>query len=377
MTGGVEIVGDTSFIEKLSIESYPIPLYKRIKDDKNPIFIWGCGNVATSVYHYCRRFHIEIAGCFIDTEKNSRMFEDMPVLSLSEVAAKCTKFSVIIGHAHYLEGTTQLRRVENVAAIYCVTSCAYDIWDKISIGFLEEHAQTLDQLYGELRDELSKRCMATYFESRVNDRAEHIFPCVKRVSDYYSNDILALTNDEVLLDVGAWEGAAIWPFIEAVGGTYRHIIALEPDARNFGKLCENIKSQGIKDITAKMVCAYDKDEMVKFEVDPADGQMGGVNELAENYRMCPAVKIDSLCRELDVSRDVSILKINFSFAVSNVLKGAAELLKNRRPKIIVRAGFEENGLLDTYITIKKINPNYKFYFRYTVEMPQGLTLFAI
>lgn len=126
-----------------------------------------------------------------------------------------------------------------------------------------------------------------------------------------------------------------------------------------------------------MICAYDKDGMVKFEVDSTDGQMGGVNEFAENYKMCPAIKIDSLCRELGVSDDVNILKVNFPFSVSNVLNGAADLLRNKRPRVIVRVGFEENGLLETYTALKRINPDYKFYFRYTVEMPQGLTLFAI
>lgn len=373
------MASEGSFVEKLSVESCPIPLYDRIKDDKNPVFIWGCGNVATSVYHYCRRFHIEIAGCFVDTEKmkTDEMFEGMPVRFLDDVIGEYPTFSVVIGHSCYAKGMNRLRTIKNVAKIYCVTSCGYDIWNAISMEFLKENAQILNRLYSELRDETSRQCMMTYFESRVNDRAEHIFPCVEKVSDYYSNDILSLTDEEVLLDVGAWEGAAIWPFIDAVGGKYRHIIALEPDARNFGRLCENIKSRGVKDITAKMVCAYDKDGIVKFEVDPEDGQMGGINESAENYQMCPAVKVDSLCRELGSSYDVSILKINFGFSVSNVLCGAAELLKNRRPKVIVRAGFEENGLLETYRTLKEINPDYQFYFRYTAEMPQCLTLFAI
>ena len=38
---------------------------------------------------------------------------------------------------------------------------------------------------------------------------------------------------------------------------------------------------------------------------------------------------------------------------------------------------DEKVLLDVYRTIRKMNPQYKIYFRYTIGMPQGLTLFAV
>lgn len=234
------------FLSKLSVEPQITPLYVRLQEDKHPIFIWGSGNVASSVFHYCQKFNIEIAGCFVDTEMSGETFEGMRVQHLNDVTAQYLEFSVIIGHSHYVMGKYQLSKIKNVAAVYCITSCSYDIWDTIPICFLKEHAVILDRLYNELQDKRSRQCMITYFESRVNDRTEYIFPCAEDVVSYYLNDIFPLTDEEVLLDVGAWNGAAIWPFINAVEGKYKHIIALEPNERNFCELSENIKKRGIK-----------------------------------------------------------------------------------------------------------------------------------
>ena len=74
---------------------------------------------------------------------------------------------------------------------------------------------------------------------------------------------------------------------------------------------------------------------------------------------------------------ISLIKINFAFSVSEVLDGGKNLLKKKKPKLIIRAGFDENVLLETYLLIKKLNPQYKIYLRYTVGIPQGLTLFAV
>lgn len=87
--------------------------------------------------------------------------------------------------------------------------------------------------------------------------------------------------------------------------------------------------------------------------------------------------MDSLCKELAVEHEVSIIKINFLYAVTEILFGACSVLQKRKPRLVIRVGFDEKVLLDVYRTIKKMNPQYKIYFRYTIGIPEGLTLFAV
>ena len=88
------------------------------------------------------------------------------------------------------------------------------------------------------------------------------------------------------------------------------------------------------------------------------------------------MKIDSLCEDNEMTKDISIIKINFPFSVPQILDGASELLRNKKPRIIISIGFCEDVLINTYTKIKNINSDYKFYLRYSIGIPQGLTLYA-
>lgn len=349
-----------------------VPQYLRIKGDKNPIFIWGCGAFAIRVYHYCRHYEIPIAGVFVNVPEERTEFEGLPVFKMERLAERCPKFSVIIGHANYRKGSAYLRGLEQVENIYCVTSCCYDIWNLVSQEFLTEHEEALNRFYNELQDEASKACFTSYFESRVNDDPAYMFPCYEGGTGYYQNDIFTLGDQETLLDIGACVGNSIWPFVDAVRGSYRAIIALEPEEHNFRLLRENIRDRGIPNVVVRQVCAYDREGFVKFD---GEQEQGGIQENAEHYRLCPAVTLDGLCRELNAG--VSILKINFPFSVPQILNGARTLLRERKPKVIIRAGFDETVLMETYEAIKALNPDYRMYLRYTVGIPQGLTIFAV
>lgn len=349
-----------------------IPQYLQIREDLNPVFIWGCGAFAIRVFHYCQNYKIPIVGFFVNVPEEKTEFEGLPVLQIEQVIECYPKFSAIIGHANYKDGKAWLQTVKSLENIYCITSCCYDIWNLISEDFLAENEKILNEFYSDLQDEISKECFMSYFESRTNDDPSYMLSCYKRETGYYQNDIFTLGKDETLLDIGACVGNSIWPFVDAVKGTYRSIIALEPDETNCHLLRNSIKDRAIRNVVVRRVCAYDKNGFVKFS---GEQEQGGIQENAKQYWLCPAVTLDHLCDELNV--EVTLLKINFPFSVPQILNGAKGLLNKRKPRIIIRAGFDENVLIETYETIKRLNPTYRIYLRYTVGIPQGLTIFAI
>lgn len=348
------------------------PQYLQIKKDKNPIFIWGCGDLANQVYHYCQNYDISVEGFFVNLPEEKTSFEGLPVLKIEQIIERYPKFSAIIGHANYMDGVAWLKKIKNVENIYCITSCAYNIWHIPSEQFFAENEEALNSFYNDLPDELSRQCFCSYFESRLNDDPSYIFPCIRKEITYYKNDVFSLGQEETLLDVGAYVGESIWSFVDAVNGRYRSIIALEPDEDICRVLQKRIKDRVIQDVIVRQVCAYDREGFVKFS---GEEEEGGIQEDAEEYRLYPAVTLDRLCEELNVG--VSILKINFPFSVSQVLSGAKHLLLEKKPKVVIRAGFHEAVLIETYQALKRLNPDYRIFLRYTVGIPQGLTIFAI
>lgn len=361
-------------IERLEIEKDRILQYKKIKEDKNPIFVWGVGALAIDVYRYCMAYGIRMEGFFVDEYKADTTFMNHNVFTMDEVLDKYSEFSVIIGHSEYAEGSRRLEKINQVKNIYCLSSASYDIFRPISLEFIEKEAASLDAFYQDLKDSRSKSCLLSYLESRINENPQYMFPYFQQGENFFVNDVISLGADETLLDVGACCGQAIWKFAEAVNDNYRLVIALEPDENNYLELLKNIETRKLKKIITKQVCAYNRNKEVRFE---GSMELGGIKSESETYKIYPAVTIDSLCKELKVELTISVIKINFPFSVSEVLDGGSSLLRNRKPNLIIRVGFDEQVLLKTYLLIKNINPKYEFYLRYTLGIPQGLTLFAV
>lgn len=239
---------------------------------------------------------------------------------------------------------------------------------------MEDNKQTINALYHALADEKSKACLIAYFESRINDRAEYMFPYYDKGTSYYRNDVFKLGTDETLLDCGACVGDAIWSFIDEVEGTYQSVLAMEPDKDNYAVLLKETQRRNLNNIIIKKVCAYIENTYVRFG---GKMQRGEVDNTNSEYELYEAVAIDDLCEELGMIEDISIVKINFLSAVPEILEGARKLLLDRKPRLVIRAAYSEDELLKIYSSIKNINPTYQIYLRYTLGVPQGLTLMAV
>ena len=362
------------YIDRIHIEKNIVPIYQKLLKDSNPIFIWGSGTLANHVHAYCNEFSIKVQGCFTNVVTGVATFQGLPMFELNELLTSYSGFSVILGHSNYETGMRQLKGIKNVKNIYCISALCYGINHLIPSNYIEKEREPINNIFTGLADDFSRGCLQAYFESRINDNAKYMFPYFQKGNTYYSNDILTLTHNELLLDVGACGGNAIWPFIKEVDGQYKGIIAVEPDEENFAKLQVNVKKNGLERIVLRKQCIYSENGEVSFK---GEKEYGGICEEDVNCKHYQAITIDSLCEELEVEQAISIIKINFPFAVSDILQGAKSVLQKIKPKLIIRAGFDERVLLSTYGMIKKINPQYKIYLRYTIGMPQGLTLFAV
>ena len=361
-------------MKNLHIEKNIVPLYQMIQKDIYPIYIWGVGALANHAHAYCDKFDIKVSGFFVNTVVNEKEFQGLPVFELNELIKNHQHFSVIIGHSNYEKGLHDLDGIQNVENVYCISALCYSIYHLITEEFIKEKSEIINHMFEELEDDLSKGCLQSYFETRINDNSKYMFPYYKQGNAYYLNDIFELGDKELLLDIGAFVGNMIWPFVESTHGKYKGIIAVEPDEENFTQLQENVEKRRVDKVILRKECIYNRKGYVNFN---GEQEYGGIFDQEDGGKLCLATTIDSLCTELGVEQDVSIIKINFPYAVSEILEGGKFILQKTKPKIIIRAGFDENVLLSAYEIIKKTNPEYKIYLRYTIGMPQGLTLFAI
>ena len=74
--------------------------------------------------------------------------------------------------------------------------------------------------------------------------------------DEIFTEILQVNQQEILVDMGAYNGDTIRQFLQYSYGKYKSIYALEPDGKNFKKLCRS--TEGMQGVHLYNKSAWDR-----------------------------------------------------------------------------------------------------------------------
>ena len=236
----------------------------------------------------------------------------------------------------------------------------------ISQAFIEEHMGEYQAAYDLLEDSFSKDCFAAYLNCRNNEDYRFLLPCSRERVSYFHNPFYDVTDHEAYLDVGAYDGDTIREFVEAAGGNYQKIIAIEPEPDSYQKLERYVVSSQLSNVDLYKNGCWDRTGTLYFVRDQESSRIGDEGDAL------PVQRLD----EQFWDEAVTLVKINFLSGVVETLKGATEILQNRRPKLAITVGFDEWGIIRIPQTIQEINPDYRFGLRYASPMPARLILFC-
>jgi len=363
---------EKSILKYLDLDRKPMNVVEALKEEKLPLVMWGCGDVGNTVENYLRDNGIIIDDVFIDVKADNIDFDGYKVLSLQQVLDKYEKFNLILGHSSYKKGEKLAEEVENISNVFMIPSVFYNQCENIKADFIIENEEAYNRTFNLLEDDYSRECMAAYLNTRVNGDMKYIYPLSKEEITYFKNDIFSLDNNQVFVDVGAFDGDTIREFVMDMNRKYSKIIAFEPGDESFEGLKDYIEKDNLNNVTCIKQGTWNKKEVLKFAADDKSFSItDGCGEIS-----CPVDKIDNLVDKYPELDEITIMKVNFYSGVLETLQGAKELIKRRKPRFAIVVGFDGNALINIPQYIKQIVPEYKCYLRFNRAMPACLTLYA-
>ncbi len=355
-------------------------IIEKLEQTEGPVFLWGAGAYARAILRNLRLLNINISGIFVNKDTRVSRLGDYQVEQLEDVLGKYSKIDVIIGHAKYEKGVRYLKQHKQVRNVYCFSSVSYGRYDLIKNDYYVCWKEELGIISRRISDQMSIDCLRTYFLSRMLDESDMIFPYVYEDKNYFEHDILQLSREECYLDIGACVGESIKKFIEFVSGEYKHIIGLEPEHDNYLSILELIKKDYIINTSVFPYGAWNEDGQVYFDGSKEVGSIINPKEHSKeniDRHTIEVVSIDSLFDKNTDLPDVSLIKMNYAYGLVETIEGMRNLLRRNKPKIIIRIGYLEENIPIVCAKISEIRNDYHFYFRYTEQIPQALTLFAL
>ncbi len=343
-------------------------LWQYLKSVRCPIVLYGTGDGADKILNTANEKGIKIVGVFAsDGFVRKRVFRDMPVLSYKEAVEKFGGDMIILvafgsSLPSVIERFYALSRLHELYApdVPVAGGALFDI------DFYNENKDKIEAVRELLCDERSKSLYDGIIEAKLTGRVEPLFENTDT-----DDDILALLGAEsfrITLDLGAYNGDTALKLTE-VCPKLDTVIALEPDERNFAKLCFN--TAGCKKVEAHYGAAWDKEEILTFSKGGGRGIRRRGGEKTVSVAGIPPEKL------LD-GRKVDYIKFDVEGAEARALEGCKNAIAKYTPAIRLALYHKSADIFALPLALKEICPSYKFYLRRTMSFPAwDLDLIAI
>ena len=216
----------------------------------------------------------------------------------------------------------------------------------------------------EFAAQIAWRCTLDYDRLPPPDSASEI---------YFAPDLVRLSDHEVLVDCGAFDGDSIRLFRDRTAGAFRHIYACEPDAANREALARYIASLPERE--------RDSVSVLPFAVGASNGRVSFHSSGTAGSRMTTEESVDSIeCRRLDDLLEgiaPTFIKMDIEGSEPDALSGATATIRAHRPLLAVCAYHKSEHLWTLPALIRAALPEYRISLRRYAEECWETVFYAV
>lgn len=334
-------------------------VWDTIASSERPIVLYGMGNGADMVLNVLEGMGVKPAEVFAsDAFVRGQTFRGYKVRRYSEVCGSYDDFLIVMCFA--VRDRPTLDRVREMSLEHELVAPNVPIVDDglFTREYVSRHDAEFDLAYDMLADDHSKKSYLDVLNFKISGRTEYLFGCEKEKSEVYS-DILRLGRDEIFMDLGAYDGDTVREFIEAAGGEYSAIYAVEADEKNFGRLCE--KTADVENIRLFNLAAWDEKTTLSFAK-----KKGRNSRLSDSGNVeIPADSVDNIL----AGERITLLKMDIEGSEERALLGAADTIRRYKPKLYVCGYHRNSDMFRIPAVIRSFDEDYEIYFCHHPYIP--------
>lgn len=333
-------------------------VWDTLKNDNKPIVIYGMGNGAEKIIATLKTYSVEVSDIFASDEfVRGHSFLGYRVMKYSEICEKYDDFNVVLAFASHLDDVLDKIKAINDEHTVFAPDVPVAGGGLFTREYVEENEADFDLVYNSLADDESKRVYIDVINFKISGKVGYLFNSFLSDKNEVYSDILKLNDNEIIADLGAYDGDTIREFTSFTNGKYDRIIALEPDPKNYKKLVKN--TDGMERVETLNMGAWDKKDTLIFST-----KAGRNSKLSSEGVPIPVINLDSL-----IDDRITMIKMDIEGAEMKALNGAEGVIKTYLPKLYVCAYHRNEDLFALGKKILELSPSYKLYFRHSKYIP--------
>lgn len=333
-----------------------LPLVLRIeKDFTHGVAIYGAGFVGTWASQYLRSMGAKV-DFFIDrdAQKDGSVIDGVPVILPTNHQAFSAP-SVFIAARHAVKSVSEIFINSNSKSI------SFDGY--YVIKNYERLAKIRDNFFSDERSvEVYNALLIAMLTGTVDScRA------VMEKDMYFALPEFSGTFDEIFVDAGAFVGDTVERFIWENLGTFRHIYAFEPGAKQFTALQKRIVR-----LSEEWAFTLDRVSLVKAGLSSTEGSM--TCSFVDDFPLRHGL-VESKCiinhQSVDVypldsyleGKPVTFIKADVEGMETALLNGAKNTIQQFKPKMALCVYHYPSDLFEIAEYVRLLVPEYKFSLR--------------
>ena len=339
--------------------------FLNIHHKKNkPIILYGCGVAIEAMIKLLKKSDL-IPEAISDTNmsKCAGNLNGIEIIPFDVVLKKYIDFYVIISAPSFEKEIRDYLlnyiKSEDVfifdAAIGALRNMNVQEYKK----YLQMNEQNLIGIYEKLEDDKSKVTMENIISGWVSYDLQ-FYKDIYSPIQYFPQDILKLSNDEVFLDIGSFTGDTLEQFIEETKDMYKEIYAFEPSKRAYDELCKirNNKNQHKIRIINKGV--YEETTRLYFN-DNGSHEISDTSSIVD--KESATCEIDVVDIDSVIDKEVTFIKMDIEGSELSALKGAERTIRRYKPKLAICIYHKNEDIIDIPKYIMGLGLEYKYYIR--------------
>jgi len=345
----------------------------RINDLKsfNDVVLFGAQNLGLKFLDYFKKIGVEIS-FFSDNDQNKwgKKIHGIEVIPPTKIKGN----QIVIITSQYLKEIYYQLEEQDLKQIipYYVLSFIYpnifpNSFYQYKIETFHKFKNQIEQVFGMMSDQLSKEVFLSFLRFRFS-LLPHDLPSFCE-NQYFPGDFWQLKDNEIFLDLGAFDGDTFKEFLMVTKGNFNSYVALEPDKVNFGKFLSNISSKYKQKVFVFCKGAGAKNSKLGFS---QLGQMDSYIDEASSEKV-EIITVDELSKQYLFTT----IKVDVEGYENQVLIGAKNAIQKLTPKIAISVYHKTSDLWEIPLKVLKINPDYKFYLRHHSHDIYDTVLYAV
>ena len=337
-------------------------LWEKLKFGTKPIVVYGMGNGGDKLVARLAEIGREPADFFAsDGFVRGQSFHGKRVLSFAEVKKKYDDFLILVSFGS--------NRPDVISAVYSLGE-QYELYipdmplageEYFTAQFYREHYEDCLSVYRALADDASRDLFAAILWYKLTGEPACLRAAVQTGDEQV---LLSYNSMKSAVDVGAYRGDTLKEMLMHAPNL-SHVIAVEPDEKNYARLCAYAETVSDCQIKCVHAAAYDTAGVLSFASSgnrnaTIGDKISATASFEHREKTVKSVKIDDLIQ----SRRVDYIKYDTEGAERSALEGSRETITESIPYLRVSVYHRSEDIFSLPLWLMRLaGEKYHYYLR--------------